>query len=71
MKYKKKQIIVNDQIFVINDYQDEYYNFFNSDKIRFNIINQQDSFWKITEAIKLHFKPITRYEKNKFIGNQL
>ena len=71
MKYKKKQIIVNDQIFVINDYQDEYYNFFTSDKSRFNIINQQDLFWKITEAIKLHFKPITRYEKNKFIGNQL
>ena len=68
MSYIKKQIIINDEIFDIGDYKNEYYLFFNNIKNDINIINKQDKFWKITEFIKSHFKDISFYKKNNFEG---
>jgi glucose-6-phosphate 1-dehydrogenase len=71
MKNKKKQIIINEKIFDIGDYKDEYTLFFENlieNKNKNNIIKKQEKFWKITDFLKLHFKEISFYDKNKFSG---
>lgn len=67
MKYIKKQIIINDNVYTINDYKDEYFMFFDNIENNINILDQQEIFWKITEFIKLHFKHISYHKKNNFI----
>jgi hypothetical protein len=73
MEHTKKQIIINDEIFNIGHYENEYSNFFGDIENNINkckkILHQQNIFWKITNFIKTQFKNISYYEKNKFKGN--
>ena len=52
-----KEITINDKIFKINNYKNEYELYFNSliDDVNFNFINEQELFWEIYEYIENDF----------------
>jgi glucose-6-phosphate 1-dehydrogenase len=71
MKEEKKIIQINNHIYEINNYYNEYRLFF-TDLIKNNannLISQHDLFWKITEKINNNFKvndlKLSYYYKNK------
>ena len=67
MQEKKKEIIINGIKFVINDYADEYSTFFQKHRENCNIKNvleNQETYWKITEYVRKNFKSMEYYEKS-------
>lgn len=59
----KKQIFVNDKQYIINNYEDEYYIFFNQMDKYINLLPMQELFWKITHHVQKYFKPMEYYPK--------
>ena len=71
MKEEKKIIQINNHIYEIDNYYNEYQLFFTDliENNAINLISQHDLFWKITEKINNHFKvnnlKLNYYYKNK------
>ena len=68
---RKKIIQINNHIYEINNYYNEYQLFFTDliENNAINLISQHETFWKITEKINNHFKvnnlKLNYYYKNK------
>ncbi len=71
MRKEAKTITINNEIFHINNYNNEYELFFHDlmESNSVNLISQHDIFWKITDNINKHFKTnnlkLSFYYKNK------
>ena len=71
MKEEKKIIQINNHVYEINNYYNEYRLFFTDliENNAINLISQHDLFWKITEKLNNHFKvnnlKLNYYYKNK------
>jgi len=71
MVYESKTITINNEIFQINNYNNEYELFFHDlmENNSINLISQHDIFWQITDKINKYFKSnnlkLSYYYKNK------
>ena len=69
MSQKKKEIIINDKKFVINDYADEYSVFFKTiSSTNHNLLKKQETYWKITDHVRKNFRSMESYVKYSFSG---